>query len=455
MILTIILGIIGLGIVVFVHELGHFIVAKLNGITVEAFSLGWGKPIYSFPYKGTEYRLGIFPVGGYCKMKGEELFRKALEEKRESIPDEKGSLFSVAVWRRMLTYLAGPLFNFVFAVLVLTLIWYVGFTINTYSNTIVTISDYPEVFDARGDYPADRAGLESGDRIVEIAGTEIETYADIRQIVARNPREPLSITVERNGRSIESTITPALNKERGMGQIGISAWVEPQIDGVKSDSSAAVAGLQAGDRIMEIAGREVRHYLDIYAALSGQPERVEVTYRRDGNLRSTELVPGYTEEGSPDLGLSFGGITHRSPRLSPLTALSKGAGEAIRTFTLTIKGIALLFSGVDLQNTVSGPIRITYMVGEVASEGFSRGVGSGLITLFRFLSLLSVALCFGNLLPIPALDGGLILLSVVEMVKGTSVSPKTFYRYQTVGFILIMLILFFTTFGDISYLFSQ
>jgi regulator of sigma E protease len=95
------------------------------------------------------------------------------------------------------------------------------------------------------------------------------------------------------------------------------------------------------------------------------------------------------------------------------------------------------------------------MVGEVASQGFSRGIGSGFITMFRFLSLLSVALCFGNLLPIPALDGGLILLSIVEIVKGTSVSPKTFYRYQTVGFFIIILILFFTTFGDISYLFSN
>jgi regulator of sigma E protease len=135
--------------------------------------------------------------------------------------------------------------------------------------------------------------------------------------------------------------------------------------------------------------------------------------------------------------------------------VGKGTNEAVRTFTLTIKGIILLFSGVDLQNTVSGPIRITYMVGEVASEGFSRGVGSGFITLFRFLSLLSVALCFGNLLPIPALDGGLILLSIVEMAKGTSVRPKTFYRYQTVGFFIVILILFLTTFGDISYLFSK
>jgi regulator of sigma E protease len=452
---TIVLGIIGLGIVVFVHELGHFIMAKLNGITVEAFSLGWGKPIYAFTYKETEYRIGSLPIGGYCKMKGEELFKKALDEKRDSIPEEKGSLFSVAVWRRMLTYLAGPLFNFIFAVLVLTLIWYIGFSINTYTNRIVLVSDYPSVFNGETTYPSDRAGLESGDRIIAIDGRNVETYADIRQIVARSPRESLPITIERDGRTIDSTITPRLDKERGIGKIGISAWVEPVVDKTAKNGSAAVAGLQTGDRIIEVEDREVEHYLDIYAALAEKPQSADVTFLRNGDRRTVELIPEYNENGDPNLGLNFSGITHRSPRIGPFTAVAKGTGEAVRTITLTVKGIALLFSGVDVQNTVSGPIRITYMVGEVASQGFSRGIGSGFITMFRFLSLLSVALCFGNLLPIPALDGGLILLSIVEIVKGTSVSPKTFYRYQTVGFFIIILILFFTTFGDISYLFSN
>ncbi len=455
MIITIVLGLIGLGVVVFVHELGHFIVAKLNGITVEAFSLGWGKPIYAFTYKGTEYRLGVLPLGGYCKMKGEELFRKALEEEREAIPEEEGSLFSVALWRRLLTYLAGPLFNFIFAVIVLAMIWYVGFSIDTYTNQVLLVSDYPSVFNGDTTYPADQAGLQSGDRIVALEGQSVETYADIRQIVARSPQESLSITIKRNGQTIETTITPQLDKERGMGKIGISAWVKPVIDSVKPESSAAAVGLQSGDRIVEAGGQEVEHYLDLYSALAEQPEHISITFLRNGDSRTVSFEPAYTEAGDPDLGLSFSGITHRSPRIGPAAAIGKGTSEAVRTLTLTIKGIALLFSGVNVQNTVSGPIRITYMVGEVASQGFSRGIGEGFITLFRFLSLLSVALCFGNLLPIPALDGGLILLSLVEMVKGSSVRPKTYYRYQTVGFFIILLILFFTTFGDISYLFSQ
>ncbi len=454
MIVTIILGILGLGIVVFVHELGHFIVAKASGITVEAFSLGWGKVLFSRTWKGTDYRISMLPVGGYCKMKGEELFKKALSEKSERIPDEEGSLFSVPVWKRLLTYAAGPLFNFLFAVLVLSVIWFNGFTIHTFENKIIMLSEYPQVFENRN-FPADEAGLRTGDRIISVGGTPIDTYSDIQQIIAQSPREPLSITVSRNSTTVNSTIIPELDRDTGAGRIGVAAWIYPVVGSVQDDGSAAAAGLKTGDRIAEVNGEKISHSIDLYAVVAEGPSKLDITFLRNGEKKTTVLVPFYDEGEIADIGLSFRGITSTSPRLNPLQALAKGAEEAIQTFTLTIKGIALLFSGVNVQKAVSGPVRITYMVGEIATQGFARGIGSGFFTLFRFLSFLSVALCFGNLLPIPALDGGLIVLSLVEMVKGTNVSPRTFYRYQTVGFLIILTILFLTTFSDISYLFSR
>jgi len=454
MLLTIILGIIGLGVVVFVHELGHFIVAKASGITVEAFSLGWGKVLYHREWRGTDYRISVLPIGGYCKMKGEELFRKAISEGAETIPHEKGSLFSVSVWKRMLTYFAGPLFNLIFAVLVLSVIWFNGFTIHTYENKIILLSDYPGIFSDQT-YPSDQAGLQTGDRIVAIDGEKVETYTDIQQKIAPSPRETFPITVERDGRRINLSITPELNRETGAGRIGVAAWIEPVIGGVKPDSSAQNAGLQAGDRLLKIDGESIPHSLALYTSMANRPSKLDITFARNGNTKETVIVPFYDENGNAELGISFQGITHSTPQLNPLQAIARGTQETFKTFALTIKGIALLFSGVDVQKAVSGPVRITYLVGEVATEGFSQGIGSGFITLFRFLSLLSVALCFGNLLPIPALDGGLIVLSLVEAVKGSSVSPRTFYRYQTVGFVIIILILFLTTFSDLSYLFSQ
>jgi regulator of sigma E protease len=224
---------------------------------------------------------------------------------------------------------------------------------------------------------------------------------------------------------------------------------------VQEGKSASLAGLRPGDRIVSVDGQPVEHYLDIYANLSDTPNETVVAYIRNGQRKTATIVPSYGDGGNPDLGISFRRIEDRSPAMGPFASVGRGTKEAVETFTLTIKGLVLLFSGVDVRNAVSGPIRITYLVGEVATSSFEDGVGSGFVTLFRFLSLLSVALCFGNLLPIPALDGGFIVLSLVELVKGTSVSPRTFYRYQTVGFFIILLILFFTTFGDISYFFSQ
>ena len=125
-IVNIVLGLIGLGIVIFVHELGHFLAARATGIGVDAFSLGWGKVLVSHKRKGTEYRLSLFPVGGYCKLKGEELYRRAVADDSSTVEPEEGSLFSVSPWRRILTFFAGPLANLIFAVLALSIIWSLG-----------------------------------------------------------------------------------------------------------------------------------------------------------------------------------------------------------------------------------------------------------------------------------------------------------------------------------------
>lgn len=450
----IVLGLLGLGIVVFVHEAGHFIAAKASGIEVEAFSIGWGRPILRRRIGRTEYRLGIFPIGGYCKMKGEELFRKALEEKADRIETEKGSLFSVSPLKRIVTYAAGPLANLVFAMVVLSVLWYAGFTFNTFENRIVLLSDYPAIF-GPGLNPADEAGLKTGDRVIAIDGKKVSHYADLQEMVALLAGKEVPFTIARDGEEMVLKVTPALDTATGTGKIGVSAWIDPVVAEVQPDSAAGIAGLKSGDTIIAARGEEISNYLDLYSIIDASPGRAELVYLRDGTRGRTVIIPDYDDAGEPVLGISFSGLTIRSEELSLPAAFLKGSGEAISTFFLTIKGIKSLFSGVNVREAVSGPIRITYMVGEVAGQGFSESFSAGLTNLFRFLSLISVALCFGNLLPIPALDGGLILLSLVEAVRGSQVSPKTFYRYQTAGFFIIIMILIFTTFGDITYLIKR
>ncbi|WP_319561514.1 RIP metalloprotease RseP [Marispirochaeta sp.] len=455
MFFTIVTGLIGLGIVIFVHETGHFLAAKAMGIEVEAFSLGWGNPLVRFSFRGTEYRISSLPIGGYCKLKGEQNLQPGEAAESENTGPEEGSLFSVAPWRRVLTFLAGPVSNLIFSVLILSLIWGIGFSIKTFDNRIILVSDYDNVGTAASRYPADQAGIKTGDLIVSINGKEVEHYRDIQELISIRAGETLSLSVERNGEILPITITPRMNPETGGGIIGVTPWIEPVVAEVASGSPAAAAGILPGDRIVEADGKAVQNHLDFLQVLENHPLRFGLKIERNGKIIDLRMVPDYNENGTPVTGISYASITSTQRAASPLQALYRGFSESFSIIGLSIKSFALLFKGIDLQQAVSGPIRITYMVGQVASSGFSEGIQTGLIALFRFLSFLSVALFVMNLLPIPALDGGLIVITVFEMLRKKRISSKVFNRYQVFGFIFIMALLVFTTFNDIFYFFTR
>jgi len=189
-VLKIALGLIGLGIVVFVHELGHFLAARLVGIDAEAFSIGWGNPILKKKVGAVEYRLGMFPIGGYCKMRGDSDYREAWENMRKGISPEAGSFLGSSPAGRILVSFGGPFFNLVFAVLLLSVIWGFGFEVNTLESRIVLASEITP-----GErYPADGAGLKTGDRIIEINGKKTSYYHEVQENIALNPEKQLPIT---------------------------------------------------------------------------------------------------------------------------------------------------------------------------------------------------------------------------------------------------------------------
>ena len=455
LIYKVLLGLIGLGIVVFVHELGHFLCARFSGIDVEAFSIGWGKPILKKKIGNVEYRLGLFPLGGYCKMKGENEFEKAYSEFEnasangsEGASVEKGNYFSVHPTRRILTCAGGPLFNILFAVLVLSVIWGIGFEVNTLGNRIVLVSDvFPGTLN-----PADEAGLKTGDFILEIKGKETKTYNDIQELIAVNPGEALPIIAERDGELLSLTVRPAMDKSSGAGKIGVYFWTDPTVEEVAIGGPAEIAGLKGGDRIQKVNGIEMPHTMALYKILDGQPVVLDIEYIREGQTLTASLIPIYTDAGAGDLGISWVTVRYRSPRLSFPMALAKGASETWKTFAVSVKSLSLLFRGVDLTQAVSGPIRITYMVGDAAAEGFNQGFGAGLSSMAGFLSLISIALCIMNLLPLPILDGGMILLFLIEWFRGKPMHPKFISAFQTVGVFLIAGLMLFAVFGDVMYL---
>jgi regulator of sigma E protease len=231
--------------------------------------------------------------------------------------------------------------------------------------------------------------------------------------------------------------------------------VEPVLATVSPGSPAALAGLQAGDRIVRANGEEVRHSMDVVEHMRSSAEPVSIAYQRDGTTTETTLVPRSQQDGRVTTGLEFQPVTVRMGANGPFQAVASGTGETFRTLGLTIRSIALLFGGVDVTQAVAGPLRISYYVGEVATQGFSTGFGTGLRSVFNFLSLLSVALFFMNLLPIPILDGGQIVLYGIEWGIRRPIHPKAIYWYQMVGMVLVFGLILFALFGDILFLSRQ
>ncbi|TFG62855.1 MAG: RIP metalloprotease RseP [Spirochaetales bacterium] len=453
-IINILIGLVGLGLVILVHETGHFAAAKLFGIDVEAFSIGWGKKLFGITRGGTEYRISMIPIGGYCKMKGEQMLRKALEDEQSTIPKEPGSFYGVSPWKRLGVAVAGPGLNLIFAALVFSVIWFIGFKIHSYESKIILVSEYaaPGV---QEQYAADRAGLETGDRIIAAGKKRVEHYSDLQEIIAINGGKTLDFTVTRGERTLTLPVTLGKDAKTGVGQLGIYAWIEPVVDEVKQGSAAHIAGLMRGAVITAADGKPVRHTIDFMRTLSGSPSQITITYERQGASRETVLRIPYGENGEPDLGFSFAYLTFKTPRLSIFRAAGKGLADVGMTLRLSLKSIGMLFQGINVREAVSGPIRITYIIGETASYGFKFGLGGGLATLFRFLSLLSVAVFVMNLLPIPALDGGMVVISVIEGIFKKPLRPKAVYRYQIVGFTIIIALVLFTTFNDVFFLIKR
>jgi regulator of sigma E protease len=439
------LGLVGLGIVVFVHELGHFLAARLVGIDVEAFSIGWGNPILKKKIGSVEYRLGMFPMGGYCKMRGENEFKEAWENNANGVEPVKGTFFGASPLGRILVSFAGPFFNVVFAALALSIIWGVGFEFQTLDNRIVLASEL-----SADRYPADEAGFKTGDRIIEVNGKKTSYFHEVQENIAINPDKLLPVTVDREGETLSLMVRPSLDKSTGAGRIGVYFWTEPVVAGLVPEGNAATAGLLPGDRITRVNGETITNTIDIMRALESNSVIAAIDYVRDGVEHQTEIVLSRSE--GDGLGIIWPRVQYRTPALSPPAAVAKGVSESWKTLVISLKSFGLLFKGIELTEAVSGPVRITYMVGDIATEGFGQSFGAGLRSMMEFLAIISVALCVMNLLPLPILDGGLIILSIVEIIRRKPIHPKAIRAFQTVGVALIFGLMIFAVFGDIQYL---
>ncbi len=450
LLLDVILGLIGLGIVIFVHELGHFIAARSVGIGVEAFSIGWGPKLASWRRGDTEYRISAFPIGGYCLMRGEAEFRKAIESKNDEIPRTPGTFHGASPWRRIIVSLAGPFANVIFAAIVFMAVALVGYDVSTHGNRIVLASQFPmDRSTSSAVYPADKAGLQSGDRILAIDGKPVNDYYSIQEGISEN--------------------SPG-------GKLGVFAWIDPVVASVQPSSSAALAGINTGDTIVAVDGTPVDQAIAILSALRNRPEKTVFSIERDGQRMDLPLVLAWNDQGVSNLGISFGSIVHRVQAPSALAAVGYGFSETASTFSLTLRSLGIVihhpqphdmsltvsrgsqnlqliakpsYADVNFVNSLSGPARITWIVGNTAVQGLGEGVASGLAKSFDLLAFLSISLFIMNLLPIPALDGGQILLWLVEWFRRKPLKALTVWRFQLVGAFFILALFVLATASDL------
>ncbi|WP_296325085.1 RIP metalloprotease [Treponema sp. UBA3813] len=366
--MSIIIGIIFLGFLVFIHELGHFAASRLSGVKVEAFSIGMGPVLLHKEWHGTDWRISLLPFGGYCAMKGEQDFE---EFYNGNTAVEKDSFYGVKAISRAFIGFAGPLSNFLFSVFAFFVIAITGYTEIYLGNTVrLATEEYPELHS-----PAKDAGILSGDKIIRINQCEINIFDDLVEEVSAHADEDIQVIVDRNGRELEFTVHTDRDEKSGAGKIGIMSV---------SDEDTLVR-------------KEAKKY-------------------------------------------SF------------FPALARGFFETFKVIKLSFKGIAMLFKGeVKASESVRGPAGITSMLGNVAKSGFSAGFKSGIVSVLNFMALISVSLFIMNLLPIPILDGFLVLTSLIEAIFGLKVSPKARNVVQYVGIAIIAGLFMLALSGDFHY----
>ena len=457
--MTVIYGLLGLSVIIFIHELGHFFVARFFGVHVESFSIGMGPVLLHKTVKGTDYRLSLIPFGGYCGMKGEKDFQTAMENKLDRIPAEKDSFYGVHPLKRIAIAFAGPFANVILAVAALSVVAMIGYDYYTSPNKIILASEfYPD-----SPLSAAEAGLQTGDRITAINGKRIEYFSDIVEAVSLAARKTLHVEADRNGTAMTFTLVPELDKSTGAGKIGVLNWLDPVIESAAENSPAFNAGLQNGDRIIEADGKTVRNTVDLYEILKNLRE-ADISVERDSRVFQAHLSLASQDEqsaqksaerensGNENLvsGISWQAIKVHTKTYPFFPALIQGARETFKMVSVTAQSIALLFKGIDLKQAVSGPIGITVLLGETAKEGFSAGFSVGVVTVCNFLAVISISLFLMNLLPVPVLDGGLILVAFIELVRRKSIKPKTLYAIQIAGICFIVLIFLLGMFADIN-----
>jgi regulator of sigma E protease len=422
-----------IGIMIMFHELGHFGAARYFDVKVEAFSFGFGPRLFGFRRGETDYRVSAILFGGYVKMAGEQVTDENLDDPRSFLAKPR--------WQRLIIAFAGPFMNVVLAVSLLTGLYMVKF------EKLSDADMQPVIGHVAADSPAAKAGIQDGDLIVKLEDKNKPTWEDVIDKEVSGATRPMHLVIQRNGTAFSTTVTPILSESLGVGYAGWDGRGEIQLGLIERGFPAEKAGLKKGDLILAINGEPIHSRLrfqEITKSSGGKP--VQVEYQRGGRKATLAVQPVWANRDGPARWMI--GVQPEAKldilvtRLSLPDAFSESLHENARNGMLIVQVLERMLQRRMSAKNLAGPIGLAEMSGAAAKQGLS--------PFLMLMAMVSLNLAIFNLLPIPILDGGTILMLLVEITMQRDLSMKVKENVFKAGFVFIMVLMAFVIFNDIS-----
>lgn len=413
-----------LGIIIVVHEAGHLLMAKTFSVRVLTFSVGFGKRLLGFNRGETDYRLSAIPLGGYVRLDGES---------PEDASGDPRQFMSKPRWQRALVFLAGPAMNVVLSIGLFTGLYWVGIN----APNLPAIAPVIGALDPGS--PGERAGLRRGDLILRINGEPARSWQEVSLALLTSPDKPVALEVRRGDRVFPVTVVPKRVPRDEVGDAGIFPVIRPQISEVLPGKPAAAAGLRAGDEVRAVDGRPITETLDFIAAIKKRPgRRVSIEVVRDGKPMIFTMVTA-VEGGEGKIGVSLG-FFQRYP-------LGRALRESVRLNVQIVRETFQVLGKVfrremPAKGALAGPIEIAGQTGAAVRADFKN--------LFYIIGFLSLSIAILNLMPIPILDGGQIVILLVEGVIRRDLSVRVKEVISQVGLVLILMLMAVVIWFDLS-----
>ena len=416
-----------LGVLVFVHELGHFLAARRLGVRVLTFSLGFGPKLLKIRRGDTEYCVSAIPLGGYVKMAGENP-----DDPRTGQPDE---FLSRTKWERFQILIMGPVMNIALAIVVMAVVLAQGAEVPVYQ-------DQPPVVGAvTAGSPAEGAGIRPGDRILSVAGEGVDTWEDLFIAVGTRANRDISIAFLRDGQTRSVTVRPESENRFEVGRIGVLPNSNPIISSVIAGEPAEKAGLKGGDIVLAVNGEQMATRDQLIEAISRNAgHEIALTVKRGDQQLQLRATP----EQRGDRGMLGVYVTEPTRRLDPnaFEAIQMSIERNIEFSGLIFRTLGGLFVGETSPRQLMGPVAIAQLSGESAEAGW--------FALFSLMASISLNLGLLNLLPIPVLDGGHILIMAVEGIARRDFSMAVKEKMLLAGFVLLMMLMVTVIYNDLT-----